>query len=77
MRRYGPTRGEHRFRLIASIAALLLFAAAAWLRGITVNIVTVELAVITLAFFGGSALWSGWHLWKDRQASRSGSESGR
>lgn len=58
MRRYGPTRAEHRFRLIASLAALLLFAIAAFVKGIAVNIVTVELAVITLAFFGGSALWS-------------------
>ena len=66
MRQYGPTPGEHRFRLIASLAALILFAVAVWVRGVAINIVTVELAVITVAFFGGSALWSGWHLWKGR-----------
>ena len=64
MARHGPGRGEHRFRLIISLLALLLFAAAIWVKGVAINIVTVELAAITLAFFGGSAVWSGWHLWK-------------
>ena len=66
MSRHGPSKGEHRFRLVASLLALALFGAAAWTRGIAINIVTVELAAITLAFFGGSAAWSAWHLWRDR-----------
>ncbi|MXQ09356.1 hypothetical protein GQ651_16035 [Alphaproteobacteria bacterium GH1-50] len=66
MSRYGPTKGEHRFRLVASLLALVLFGIAAWTRGIALNIVTVELGVITIAFFGGSALWSARALWRDR-----------
>ncbi len=66
MKRHGPTRGEHLFRLSASLAALVVFGVAAWVRGVSINIVTVELAMITVAFFGGSAAWSAWHLWKDR-----------
>ncbi|MDJ1015119.1 MAG: hypothetical protein QNJ35_01315 [Paracoccaceae bacterium] len=66
MSRHGPTRSEHRFRLLASLAALLLFGIALWIKGVAINIVTIELAVITLAFFGGSAAWSAWHLWKQQ-----------
>ena len=69
----GPSRGEHLFRFWASLAALALCGVAIWARGVTINIVTVELAVITLAFFGGSAGWSARALWRIRdQGGRSG-----
>jgi hypothetical protein len=57
---YGPSRGELRFRLIFSLAGLaaLVFAAStrppgpAW----------IEIIGLGGAFFGGTAVWSGWRL---------------
>ncbi|MDJ1018331.1 MAG: hypothetical protein QNJ35_17615 [Paracoccaceae bacterium] len=73
MRPRGPSRGEHLFRFWASLGALVLCGVAIWARGVAINIVTIELAVITLAFFGGGVVWSARALWLGRdQGGRSG-----
>ncbi len=64
MSKFGPTRGELKLRLAISLAgsALLIWGYAR--NGIS-GIASLEIAIIGAAFFGGSALWSAWKLWKD------------
>lgn len=65
MSHFGPTRGELKFRLVFSLIGLagMIFAVA--YRGIS-GIAAFEIVGIAGVFFGGSAIWSGWQLWKSR-----------
>jgi hypothetical protein len=58
MSKYGPTRGEWRFRLIVSLCGLALMAGALVFRGIPTGPAFVEVVLIAGAFFGGSAVLS-------------------
>ena len=60
---FGPTRGELKFRLIASLAGLA-FLVGGFLRTGIFGIASLEIVIIGGAFFGGSAIWSAWTLWK-------------
>ncbi len=66
MNRFGPSRGELKFRLIASLAGLA-FLIGGFARTGIFGIASLEIVIIGGAFFGGSALWSAWQLWKDPQ----------
>lgn len=63
---YGPTRGELWFRLAVSLAGICLILVAIWYRGVPQGIAIVEVIGIAGAFFGGSAVWSAWKLWRGR-----------
>jgi Flp pilus assembly protein protease CpaA len=56
MSKFGPTRGEVKFRLAISLAGLALLIGAYAFNGIG-GIASLEIAIIGTAFFGGSALW--------------------
>ncbi len=58
MSRFGPTRGEHVFRLCFSLFGLALLIVALVTRGVTIGPALVEVVLIGGLFFGGSALWS-------------------
>lgn len=62
--KHGPTRGEHRFRLIASLfgLALMVFAIVWRWDDLGGSVAVVEVVIFATAFFGGSAVWSGWKL---------------
>ena len=62
MSRFGPTRGELRFRLAASIAGLALMLVALFHEGAPSGSAVVEIVGLAGAFFGGTALWSVWQL---------------
>ncbi|MFY0693238.1 MAG: hypothetical protein JXR14_15095 [Paracoccaceae bacterium] len=62
MSKYGPTRGELWFRLGVSLIGLGAMLFAILYRG-GGGIAWLEVAVISGAFFGGSAIWSGWKLY--------------
>lgn len=57
MSRFGPTRGELKFRLAFSLAGLALLIGAYATNGIS-GIASLEIAIIGFGFFGGSAIWS-------------------
>jgi hypothetical protein len=57
MSRFGPTRSEHRLRLAISLFGLALLIGAYATNGIG-GIASLEIAIIGVAFFGGSAFWS-------------------
>lgn len=60
-----PPRGELRFRLIFSLFGLGLVALALILRGSALSApALVEVLGVAGVFFGGSAAWSAWRLWK-------------
>lgn len=61
---FGPTRGEHIFRLSAGIAGLALLGGTLVLMGVPRGPALVELFGFGGLFFAGSALWSGWKLVK-------------
>jgi hypothetical protein len=63
MSRFGPTRGELKFRLAFSVAGLALLIGAYATNGIG-GIASLEIAIIGFGFFGGSALWSARRLWR-------------
>jgi len=64
--RFGPTRGELRFRLAASLAGLaFMVGALTWHEGAMGHAMS-EVFVIATLFFGGSAAHSAWHLWRGR-----------
>ena len=63
MSKFGPTRGELWIRLCISLIGLAAMLFAILYRGIG-GIAWIEVAVIAGAFFGGSAIWSGWKLLK-------------
>ncbi|MGR3503702.1 hypothetical protein [Pseudaestuariivita sp.] len=56
--RYGPTRGELKFRLVFSLAGLCLLAAALVLRGVPQGPALFEVIVVAGGFFGGTAVWT-------------------
>ena len=60
----GPSRGELWFRLAAGLAGTAAVIAAVVFKGVS-GIASVEVVVIAGAFFGGSAVWSAWRLWRD------------
>lgn len=62
--KYGPTRGELKFRLIASLGGLALMLFALFYRGIPTGPAFVEVVGIAGLFFGGTAIWSARKLMK-------------
>lgn len=58
MSKYGPSRGEIKFRLIASLAGLALMVFALLYRGVPSGPAFVEVVGIASVFFGGTAIWS-------------------
>ncbi len=64
MNKFGPTRKEHRFRLAVSLGGLALMVVALVIRGVPQGPAFVEVVGLASVFFGGSALYSGWVLWK-------------
>lgn len=63
MSRFGPTQGEHKFRLVFSLCGLAVMITAYASHGIS-GIASLEIAIFGGAFFGGSAIWSAWQLRK-------------
>lgn len=59
--KYGPSRGEYWFRLVASLAGLALLGFAITYRGVS-GIAWAEIVGIGGVFLGGSASWSAWKL---------------
>ena len=64
--KYGPTRGELWFRLLAGIIGFVLLIAAVTARGIPNGPALVEVVGIGGVFFGGTVVWAAWKLWKSR-----------
>ncbi len=62
MTKFGPSRKELRFRLIAGLSGVVLTICAAMYVHRTSGAHLGELLVFGLGFFGGTALWSGWKL---------------
>jgi xanthosine utilization system XapX-like protein len=56
--KYGPTRGELKFRLIFSVAGLALTLVALFAHGVPSAPALVEVLGIAGIFFGGTAAWS-------------------
>ena len=63
--KFGPTRGEHLFRPIFSLAALPLLGLAIWTHGLQ-GPAMVEIGLFGGGFLIGSAAWSAWNLWKGK-----------
>ena len=63
-KKFGPTRGEHIFRLSAGIAGLALLGVTLAVMGVPQGPALVELFGFGGLFFAGSAAWSGWKLAK-------------
>jgi hypothetical protein len=59
--KYGPTRGELKFRLVFSGLGLLLMAFALQRHGVR-GIAWVEIVGLAGAFFGGTGILSAWRL---------------
>lgn len=64
--KYGPTRGELWFRLCAGLAGLGFLAIAITWRGVPSGPALVEVLGFGGVFFGGTVVWSGTQLWKQR-----------
>ena len=64
--KYGPTRGELWFRLLAGIVGFVLLIAAVTARGVPSGPALVEVVGLGGLFIGGTVLWSAWKLWKSR-----------
>ncbi|MFD1344586.1 hypothetical protein [Litorisediminicola beolgyonensis] len=60
----GPSRGELIFRLCFSLAGLALLGAAIAVRGWPQGPALFEVIGVAGLFFGGTAVWSAWRLWK-------------
>ncbi|SUZ31266.1 hypothetical protein ROE7235_01002 [Roseibaca ekhonensis] len=60
----GPDRTEHRVRLAVSLLGLAVLI---WIiaSGRMTGFAWVEVGAVAGLFFGGSALWSGWILWRE------------
>lgn len=56
--KYGPTRGEHKFRIAFSLVGLALMGAGLALNGVPAGPGIVEVVGVTTLFFGGTAVWS-------------------
>ena len=59
----GPNRGEHKVRVAIGVLGLGLAAGGFALTGIN-SLAAFEIILISTAFFGGTALWSAWKLYK-------------
>jgi len=57
MAKYGPTRGELKFRLGFSLVGLVMMAVALTLHGVR-GIASLEMVLIAGGFFGGTAMWT-------------------
>lgn len=57
MAKYGPTRGELKFRLGFSLVGLAMMAVALTLHGIK-GIAWLEIVLIAGGFFGGTFVWT-------------------
>lgn len=55
-RKFGPTRGELKFRLAFSLAGLGLLGVALYLRGLPEGPGLVEVVGVSVLFFGGTAV---------------------
>lgn len=55
--KFGPSRGELWFRLVFSIAGLVLLVVAVQLRGVG-GMAWVEIVGMSTLFFGGTAIWT-------------------
>jgi hypothetical protein len=64
--RFGPTRGELKFRLAVSLAGVALMVFALFYRGVPEGPALVEVVGIAGLFFGGTAVWSAVRLWQTR-----------
>lgn len=64
MSKFGPSRGELYLRLAISLAGLFLLAGALIYRGIPQGPAFFEVIVIGGGFFGLSAGWTLWKLFK-------------
>jgi xanthosine utilization system XapX-like protein len=64
--KFGPTRGELWFRLVAGIVGFAVLIAAVTARGVPSGPALVEVVGFGGVFFGGTVLWSAWQLWKGR-----------
>lgn len=64
--KYGPTRGELKFRFAISIAGLALIGFALIYRGMG-SIAWTEITLISLVFFGASALHAGLKLCQQKR----------
>lgn len=62
MSKYGPTRGEHLFRLIFSLFGLGCIGVLFAVQGVPRGPGLVEVVGILGAFFGGTAVLSAWAL---------------
>lgn len=62
MNRFGPTRGELKFRLAFSLFGLAALAGALIYRGLPQGPAMFEIIAIAGTFFGGSAGWTTWKL---------------
>lgn len=62
----GPSRNELLFRLIFSLFGLALLVVTVALRGIANAPALVEVVGIAGLFFGGTAVWAAWRLWRHR-----------
>ena len=63
MPKYGPTRGEHIFRMVAGLLGLAFLIGLLVVKGVPSGPALVELYGFGGLFFGGSAAWSGWKLY--------------
>lgn len=64
MTKYGPSRGELRFRLGVSLLGLGVLVYIILTRGLPSGPAFFEVVGIGAAFFGGSAIWATRALWK-------------
>lgn len=60
--KYGPTRGEFRFRAAFSVVGLAAIDVLVAVRGVPKGPGLVEVFGIALLFFGGTLVHSLWHL---------------
>jgi hypothetical protein len=56
--KFGPSRGEIRFRLLFSLAGLAMLGAIIAYRGMPTGPAFFEVVGLGLAFFGGTAVWA-------------------
>jgi xanthosine utilization system XapX-like protein len=68
MNKYGPTRGELKFRIVVSMLGLAFMGFAVWYRGIPDGPALVEVVGLAGVFFGGTLVLSVRRLMKMRKA---------